>query len=141
MYFGAPSRQRQVCVISIKRLQSNSSFFYIKQKTNKEINFSKFHAHFKIRANYHLLYPTSLISALHFIAGHSMYKRVTDSSLLGGSCIVSSFVPLQMICEVNGKIQMLHQNVSHSNSKQVRPIRIWAVPEDTGQLFFRLCSL
>ena len=85
--------------------------------------------------NYHLIDLTSFRSALPFIAGHHMYKRITDSSLLGGSCILSSFVPLQMICEVNGKIQMLHQNVSHSYKGYVRPIRLWAVPEDTGQFF------
>ena len=73
-----------------------------------------------------------------FHLGHTFYKRITESSYLEGNCIVTSFIPLQLICLVNGKVKVLHHNISHSASDSPRPLHMWAVSEDTGQFIIRL---
>ena len=61
-----------------------------------------------------------------------MYKRLTDKSYLKGSVIQTSFIPLQMVCEIGGKKKVLYSNVLCSASDSARPYRTWAVQETTG---------
>ena len=76
-----------------------------------------------------------------FHLGHTFYKRITESSYLEGNCIVTSFIPLQLICQVNGKVKVLHHNINHSASDSPRPLHMWAVSEDKGQSIFRFILL
>ena len=68
-------------------------------------------------------------------SGHSIYKKRTEKSLLDGACIVSSMVPIQMVCKVQGRTKILHQNVLCHASDSARPLRIHFVPESFCKVF------
>ena len=65
-------------------------------------------------------------------SGHKMYKTVTNSSILTGRCILTSFNPIQFVTDVQGKTIILHSNVLAAASDSILPLRIWMVPE-TGR--------
>ena len=52
--------------------------------------------------------------------GHEMHKRMTESSLLDGSCIITTFVSIQFVTEVNGKTFVLHTNPLLGASDTIR---------------------
>ena len=62
-----------------------------------------------------------------------MYRRLTDTSLLDGVAMLTSFCSLQFVCEYNGQTVIVHKNRLLGAADQVRPYRLWAVPESPGE--------
>ena len=64
-------------------------------------------------------------------SGHTLYKvyqqskKTTKMSLMGGSCIVSGMVPLQMVTTVRGKTIVIHSNVLVACPDSVRPVKLF----------------
>jgi hypothetical protein len=71
-------------------------------------------------------------------SGHALYKvyqhskKSTKMSLMGGSCIVSGMVPLQMVTTVRGKTIVIHSNVLEACPDSVRPIKLFFEKETTA---------
>ena len=70
-------------------------------------------------------------------SGHALYKvyqmskKTTKMSLMGGSCIVSGMVPLQMVTTVRGKTIVIHSNVLVAAPDSVRPVKLFFEKETT----------
>ena len=58
-----------------------------------------------------------------------MYRRLTDTSLLDGVAMLTSFCSLQFVCEYKDQTVILHKNKLLGAADQVRPYGLWAVPE------------
>ena len=78
MYFGAPSRYRKGCVISIKILQSNSTFLSCNPAKNKRVN-----KHFKIWCQFQnsTSHPNDMIHTLVQFSP-KIDKKILQHSLL-----------------------------------------------------------
>ena len=62
-----------------------------------------------------------------------MHKRITDTSLLDGQAMVTTFTSIQFVTEINGKTVILYTNKLLGAADNVRPWAIQCIPETPGE--------
>lgn len=61
--------------------------------------------------------------------GHPTFKQTMSEERVQGACMASHLVPLQMVCDVEDKTNILYENTLCNSPSSVRPLRLWFVPE------------
>ena len=70
--------------------------------------------------------------------GHTQFKQAYNDGGDGrdkGACMASYMVPLQLTVMVNGRTELLYNNVLANASDACRPLRLWMVPETDRKLY------
>ena len=74
-------------------------------------------------------------------SGHSVFNQVVSQDRCQGALFASTFVVLQLIAYISGKIQILYENTHLASAYGVRPLRFWFVKETEGHAKLEISRL